>query len=97
MPVTEQTLWSNFYAKLSELDKYHSSLQEQGPVIDSLPPEAIFAREMELVLKESDRIFTGEESHGKFFDLNSQYVLFCNIKKLRLLGIIKADDYLTWL
>ena len=52
---------------------------------------------MELVLKESDRIFTGEESHGKYFDLNKEYNLFCNIKKLRLLGMIKSEDYLSWL
>lgn len=73
-------------------------LPEQNLVVfEHLPPEAIFAREMEIVLKESDRLFTGEESHGKYFDLNSQYGLFCNIKKLRVLGVVSADDYLTWL
>lgn len=52
---------------------------------------------MEYVLAESDRIFTGEENHGKYFDLHSHYMNFCNIKKLKLLGVIKAEDYLTWL
>jgi splicing factor 3A subunit 3 len=42
-------------------------------------------------------MFTGEESHGKYFDLHSHYLNFRNIKKLRQLNIIKADDYLTWL
>jgi len=28
---------------------------------------------MEIVLKLSDRMFTGEESHGKYFDLHKHY------------------------
>lgn len=59
--------------------------------------EALFAKEMELVLRESDKLFTGEESHGKCFDLHEHYLNFCNIKKLRQLSLIKSDDYLTWL
>jgi len=52
---------------------------------------------MEAVLHKSDKLFTGEESHGKYFDLHAHHVNFCNIKKLRALGLIKADDYLKWL
>lgn len=52
---------------------------------------------MEQVLKLSDKIFTGEESHGKYFDLHAHYTNFCNIKKLKQLNLIKSEDYLTWL
>ena len=52
---------------------------------------------MEKVLAESDKIFSGEEGHGKYFDLHRHYTNFSNIKKLRQLNIIKADDYLSWL
>ena len=36
---------------------------------DCLQPAAIFAQEMDKVLDESDRIFSGEEFHGKYLDL----------------------------
>ena len=52
---------------------------------------------MEAVLEKADKIFSGEEGHGKFLDLNKNYLTFCNIKKLRALGLIKSEDYLTWL
>jgi len=48
-------------------------------------------------LQQSDKIFSGEESHGKYFDLHQLFLAFTNIKKLRALGIIKADDYLEYL
>jgi len=51
MPVSEQTLWNNFYHKLADLDNYHSTLPEQNLIVfEHLPPESIFAREMEIVL-----------------------------------------------
>lgn len=52
---------------------------------------------MDAVLDASDRMFSGEEGHGKYFDLHTHYMNFCNIKKLRQLNLIKADDYLTWI
>ena len=52
---------------------------------------------MEAVLDKADKMFSGEEGHGKFLDLNKNYLTFCNIKKLRTLGLIKSEDYLTWL
>lgn len=99
-------MWTNFYGKLSEIDCYSSknppalfdsATNQSGFSVESLTPEALFAREMEKVLTESDRIFSGEEGHGKYFDLHKHYHTFCNIKKLRQLNIVKADDYLTWL
>lgn len=42
-------------------------------------------------------MFSGEEGHGKYFDLHGHYLNFCNIKKLRQLNTVKADDYLAWL
>ena len=42
-------------------------------------------------------MFSGEEGHGKYFDLHGHYLNFCNLKKLRQLHTIKADDYLAWL
>ena len=52
---------------------------------------------MDAVLDTSDRVFSGEEGHGKYLDLHTHYMSFCNIKKLRQLNLIKADDYLTWI
>ena len=52
---------------------------------------------MDKVLDESDRIFSGEEFHGKYLDLQQFYLEFCNIKKLKQVGVLKADDYLSWL
>ena len=52
---------------------------------------------MDLALEEADRIFSGEECYGKHMDLHKHYMAFCNIKKLRQMNLIKADDYLTWL
>ncbi len=66
-------------------------------MVDSLTPEALFAKELEKVLEESDKMFSGEEGHGKYFDLHGHYLNFCNIKKLRQLNTVKADDYLAWL
>jgi len=52
---------------------------------------------MDAVLDISDRIFSGEEGHGKYLDLHNHYMSFCNIKKLKQLNLIKSDDYLTWI
>ena len=79
------------------MDQYHAHSTDELAVSEAMSSEALFAKEMELVLKESDKLFTGEESHGKYFDLHKHYLNFCNIKKLRQLNLIKADDYLTWL
>jgi len=56
--VTEATLWTNFYCKLSEIDSYSSKnpntptdqTMSGGVLVDSLTPEALFARELEKVL-----------------------------------------------
>ena len=52
---------------------------------------------METVLDQADKIFSGEEGHGKYLDLHQQYYTFCRLNKLRKLGLIKGDDYLSWL
>ena len=52
---------------------------------------------MEMVLDKADKMFSGEEGHGKYLDLHKNYLSFCNLKKVRSLGLIKSDDYLTWL
>ena len=102
-PENPQTVWSNFYGKLSEIDIYHDRNkhltvgQEELAHKESLEPEALFAKEMDAVLDTSDRIFSGEEGHGKYLDLHTHYMSFCNIKKLKQLNLIKADDYLTWI
>lgn len=48
-------------------------------------------------MSEADRNFSGEEGLGKQLDLHKHYLNFCNIKKLRLLNLVKSEDYLTWL
>jgi hypothetical protein len=52
---------------------------------------------MDEVLELADKTFSGEESHGKHLDLHGHYLAFCNLKKLRQMGLIKSDDYLSWL
>jgi hypothetical protein len=52
---------------------------------------------MEKVLIDSDKMFSGEEGHGKYFDLHSHYLNFRNIKKLEKLHVVNAEDYLSWL
>lgn len=59
--------------------------------------EGIFNRVMEEVVEYVDTNFTAEEGNGKYLDLHSLFLQFCNIKKLRKLNVIKCDDYLTWL
>jgi splicing factor 3A subunit 3 len=49
------------------------------------------------VVNDCEKLFTAEEGNGKFVDLHTLYMQFCNIKKLKKLNAIKADDYLTWL
>ncbi len=46
---------------------------------------------------DSDKMFSGEEGHGKYFDLHSHYLNFRNIKKLEKLHVVNAEDYLSWL
>ena len=45
----------------------------------------------------ADKVFSGEEGHGRFLDLHRHYFAFCRLSKLRKLGLIKGDDYLSWL
>ena len=52
------------------MDQYHAHSTDELAVSEAMSSEALFAKEMELVLKESDKLFTGEESHGKYFDLH---------------------------
>lgn len=64
---------------------------------ENLETENLFAQQMDEVLDLADKAFSGEESHGKHLDLHGHYMTFCNLKKLRQMGLIKADDYLSWL
>lgn len=64
---------------------------------ENLESEVLFAQRMEHVLDQADKIFSGEEGHGKYLDLHKHYFAFCRLSKLRKLGLIKSDDYLTWL
>lgn len=59
--------------------------------------EVYFAQRLEVVLNQADRIFSGEEGHGRFLDLHKHYFAFCRLSKLRKLGLIQSDDYLSWL
>ena len=52
---------------------------------------------MEHVLDQAEKIFSGEEGHGKYLDLHKHYFAFCRLSKLRKLNLIKSDDYLSWL
>ncbi len=47
LPITENTLWTNFYSKVNEIDNYHGMDNQTLAINESLIPEAIFAREME--------------------------------------------------
>ena len=64
---------------------------------ENLASEALFAQRMEHVLDLADKTFSGEEGHGKYLDLHKHYFTFCRLSKLRKLGLIKSDDYLSWL
>ena len=65
--------------------------------LENLESEVLFAHRMEHVLDQADKIFSGEEGHGKYLDLHKHYFAFCRLSKLRKLGLIKSDDYLSWL
>ena len=65
--------------------------------LENLESEVLFAQRMEQVLDQADKIFSGEEGHGKYLDLHKHYLTFCRLSKLRKLGLIKSDDYLSWL
>ena len=52
---------------------------------------------MEEILDQAEMVFSGEEGYGRFLDLHQHYMEFCNIKKLRQLGLIESADYLSWL
>lgn len=80
----EDIVWDNFYQKLGEITSFHGKLnQETAVTVDNMPPEQQFATSMEDVLQEADRMFSGEEGHGRYLDLHQHYLNFCNIKKLR--------------
>ena len=64
---------------------------------ENFESEVLFAQRLEKVLDQADRIFSGEEGHGRFLDLHKHYLAFCELSKLRKLGLIKSDDYLSWL
>lgn len=75
--------------------KYNST--NDPATAENLEADYLFAQQMDAVLDLADKTFSGEESHGKHFDLHKHYMAFCNLKKLRQLGLIKSDDYLSWL
>lgn len=64
---------------------------------ENLESEVLFAQCLEIVLDQADRFFSGEEGHGRFLDLHKHYITFCSLSKLRKLGLVKSDDYLSWL
>ena len=64
---------------------------------ENLESEVLFAQRMDIVLDQADKIFSGEEGHGKYLDLHKHYFAFCRLSKLRKLNLIKSDDYLSWL
>jgi hypothetical protein len=71
-------------------------VDEQESSIDA---DLMFNKIMDEVIDFCDKKFTAEEGNGRYLDLHEHYLAFCNVKKLRQLstqGIIKADDYLTW-
>lgn len=62
--------------------------------------DGMFNKIMDEVIDYCDKKFTAEEGNGRYLDLHEIYLQFQNIKKLRQLstsGVLKADDYLTWL
>ena len=62
--------------------------------------EGMFNKIMDEVIEFCDKKFTAEEGNGRYLDLHEHYLAFSNVKKLRQLstnGVIKAEDYLTWL
>lgn len=92
-------LWDNFYGKLDEIDMYHARYDttEQIAPQENFESEVLFAQRLEVVLDQADRIFSGEEGHGRFLDLHKHFFTFCRLSKLRKLGLIQSDDYLSWL
>lgn len=102
-------VWENFYQRLGQIDvsqqfpnqvqAYHSKYNSANDQAsnENLEAENLFAQQMDAVLDQADKIFSGEESHGKYLDLHGHYMQFCNLKKLRQLNLIKSDDYLSWL
>lgn len=45
--------------------------------------EQMFVKIMDEVIEYCDKKFTAEEGNGRYLDLHSHYLAFCNIKKLR--------------
>ena len=95
----EADVWDNFYTKLNQIDTYHQKYNTSNDLAsnENLESDMLFAQQMDMVLEDADKVFSGEECHGKYMDLHRHYLMFCNIKKLRLLNLIKSDDYLSWL
>lgn len=93
------SVWDNFYDNLEEIDNYHARYDSAAEIApqENLESEVLFAQRMEHVLDLADKIFSGEEGHGKYLDLHRHFFAFCRLSKLRKLGLIKSDDYLSWL
>jgi hypothetical protein len=52
------------------MDNYYERNNHLELVDSGMSPEALFAKEMDHVLEISDKIFSGEECHGKYLDLH---------------------------
>ena len=99
IPEAKPDVWGNFYEKLGEIQSFNQRYNQASLVADhdNLDAEAMFNKIMEEIVDFCDKSFSAEEGNGKYIDMHFLYLQFCNIKKLKKLNVIKADDYLTWL
>ena len=62
--------------------------------------ESTFDLYVKQIIDECQKIFTSEESNGKYLDLNSSFLRFVNIKQIESLNLQNLkipNDYLSWL
>lgn len=92
-----QIIWNNFKTNLDFLKNNAETGDLFSDSRDS--QDKMFQKYVKQVLQECDRVFSSEESYGKYLDLNAAYQKFVNIKQLQKyhdqIGL--PADFLTWL
>ena len=68
-------------------------MKDESPNSNTSSIDHLFQSLVEEVIKDCDKLFTSEESNGKYLDLNLHYKLFLGIKEITE----TPKDYLNWL
>ena len=75
-----QIIWNNFKTNLDFLKKN----AETGALFQnsSDSQDKMFQTYVKQVLQECEKVFSSEESYGKYLDLNAAFQMYINIKQL---------------